>query len=259
MPIITLTSDLGLKDYYVASIKGAILRQCPAATIVDISHQVSKFNISQAAFILENAYREFPENTIHIVGVLPERTKEKAHVAVFCDQHYFIAVDNGILPLALDKKPDQIIELKSIETLTANFPLKDIFVKAACHIANGGKIEDLGKPKTQLLRSIGFRPVVNENTLRGSVIYIDDFGNVIINIREQLFRQRARGRRFSISVRSGGHSLNSICSAYSDVPPGEMLAFFSSSGFLEIAINMGNASELLGISLNDMILVDFNE
>lgn len=259
MPVITLTTDLGLKDYYLASVKAAILSQCPEAVIVDISHQVQKFDILQAAFIIGNTYRDFPAGTIHIIGVMPDKSRDKVPVAVFCDQQYFIGGDNGTIPLILGNRPyraDEIDIPQNKNSLT--FPLKDIFVRAACHLARGGKPEDLGKPKNGLFERPGFKPVVTENSIRGTVVYIDDFGNIFVNITGELFREAGKGKKFLITFRAGGYSIKTISRNYNDVPPGEMLAIFSSTGLLEIAINTGNASELLGIKLNDIILVDFS-
>ena len=153
MPIITLSSDLGLKDYYVSSVKAAILSQYPAAVIVDISHQIPKFDILQTAFIIGSAYRYFPAGTIHIIGVMPEKTKEKSHIAVLCDEQYFIGADNGIFPLILGSKHAQIVELDIHQEQHApTFPVKDIFVKAACYLASGGKLDALGKAKSGLFQ-----------------------------------------------------------------------------------------------------------
>lgn len=259
MSIITLTTDLGLKDYYVASVKGAILSQCPEAVIVDISHQVSKFDILQAAFILGNSYRDFPDGTIHIIGVMTDKTKENPHVAIFCDQQYFIGNDNGIFPLMLNNRPEKIVEIEiSRDKNSISFPVKDIFVNAACHLCKGENIETLGKERNQLYQRTGFNPIVNENAVRATVIYIDDFGNAFVNISEQLFNEAGKGRKFSISFRGGGYTIKKISRNYYNVPPGEMMAFFSAIGFLEIAINTGNASELLGLKVNDIVLVDFS-
>jgi len=145
MPIITLTTDMGLKDYYVGAVKGAILTQFPGAVIVDISHSVSSFDIQEAAFIIKNCYLDFPPGTIHIIGVNPERSEDTPHIACFINGHYFIGADNGIFSIVFDKKPVQIVELKhsgTKESLT--FPTRDVFVAAACHLAQGGALEKTG-------------------------------------------------------------------------------------------------------------------
>lgn len=258
MPIFTLTTDLGLKDYYLASVKATILACCPEAKIIDISHQVSKFDIQQAAFILGNVYRDFPDETIHLIGVLPEKTKECPYVIVSAQKQFFIGADNGIFSLIPGLSPEKIFEIKS-DSEPGTFPLKDVFIKAACHIASGKSVEEIAKIKKSVNQRTGFYPVVNENTIRGSVIYIDDFGNLVINISRDTFEALGRDRKFNITIRSGRYIIKKISKSYQSVPPGEMLALFSRSGYLEIALNAGNAYKLLGIQLNDIVLVEFFE
>ena len=148
MAIITLTTDLGTKDYYLSTIKGAILTQFPDARIIDISNEVTKFDILQASFIVKNAYKSFPEGTIHIIGVNPENTVETSHIAIKVDGHYFIGADNGMFSLMFDKLPDKIVELTIQPDIGfQTFPTNDVFVKAACHIARGGTLEVIGKEK----------------------------------------------------------------------------------------------------------------
>ncbi len=255
-PVITLTTDLGLKDYYVASVKAAILSQCSDAVIIDISHNIPQFDILQTAFVISNSYRDFPEGTIHIIGVMPDKNNEFRHIAALCDNQYFIGADNGIFSLIFNRKPEKIFEL-NIKSESETFPIKDVFVKAACHLARGGKPEIIGKPIKEFFQRAAFNAVVTENSIRGTVVYVDDFGNAFINITEHLFRQNLKGRQFLISFRRGGHKIQNISRNYSDAPAGERLALFSANGFLEIAINMGNASELLGLHLNDIVMMDF--
>lgn len=258
MSIITLTTDHGHKDFTVSAIKGTILKELPEAKIVDISHEVPKFDIVQAAFILRNAYRHFPNNTIHVIGVLPHETTEIAHVAIKHENQYFIGADNGIFSLLFDTKPDQIFQVNIVSPQEDSFgPTRDVFVKAACHIARGGTLEVIGRPKEEIHQRELFRPIINQNSIRGYVIYIDHFGNAITNISELLFKDIGQGRPFKISLRIPGYDIREISKKYIDVPQGERLAMFGISQFLEIAIHVGNASELLGLKINDMVTVDF--
>lgn len=258
MSIITLTTDHGIKDFTVSAIKGTIYKELPNATIVDISHHVPKFDIVQAAFILRNAYRHFPPETIHVIGVLPHETTEISHVVIQHENQYFIGADNGIFSLIFDTLPEKIIQLNIVSPHEDTFgPTRDIFVKAACHIGRGGTIEVLGRPKESILQRQLFRPIVSENVIRGYIIYIDHFGNAVTNIGELLFKEIGQGRSFKISLRVPGYTIKEISKKYIDVPQGERLALFGLSNFLEIAINVGNASELLGLKLNDMVTVDF--
>ncbi len=257
MKIVTLTTDLGT-DYYNAALKGALFSQCPEATIVDVSHHISKYNIVEAAFVLKNTYREFPKGTIHIIGVKPEVTDESVHVGVLYDGHYFIGADNGIFSLLLDGPPEKVVALNifhDAETLT--FPTKDIFVKAASHLVRGGTLEVIGNPKTSLLERQMYQAVTEENSIRGAIIYVDSYGNVVSNITETLFKQVGRGREFVVSTKVSRYNIHKISSNYSDVTEGERLAFFGASGYLEIAMNIGHASNLLGLHINDTIRIDF--
>lgn len=259
MAIITLTTDLGLKDYYVSSIKGAILSQCPDVKIVDITHNLPRFDIAQAAFIIRNVRKEFPSGTIHIIGVMPAATPETPHIAVETEGQYFIGADNGMFSLIFDRAPEKIVELTiSQDTDFLTFPTKDIFVKAACHIARGGTLEVIGGPKDAVLEKSTFQPVVDAHTIKGSVIYIDYFGNVITNITHQLFKDVRKGRDFFLACKDPSHNIKELSKNYSDVPVNELVALFGATGFLEIGINIGNASKLLKIELGDVIRIEFN-
>jgi len=258
LAIITLTTDLGTKDYYLSTIKGAILGQYPEAIIVDISHQITKYDILQASFIIKNAYKSFPKGTIHILGVNPENTVDSLHLAVFSDEHYFVGADNGIFSLIFDKKPDKVVELNiSQETDSLTFPTNDVFVKAACHIARGGTLEVIGKIREGFTEKTMIRPVVDDRVLRGSVIYIDSYQNVITNITDSLFTDAGHGRNFAIYFGRSRYIIENISKSYNDVPDGEMVALFSATGYLEIAINKGGASGLLGLHLNDLVRIEW--
>jgi len=258
MAIITLTTDLGSKDYYVASVKGAILSQTPDVSIIDITHDVPVFNFSKAAFIIKNCYQDFPEGTIHIIGVSSESSIDIPHVVVYKDGHYFIGADNGIFSLIFDSPPEKIVELNiMLDTDRVTFPTKDVFVKAACHIARGGTMEVIGKAKAELEVRTLFSAVSENNIIRGMASYIDHYGNIITNITEQLFKSYGRGRRFTIFFRNSNYEISHITDSYNSVPEGERVAMFSSTGFIEIAVNNGNASKLFGLKENDIIRIEF--
>ena len=146
MSIITLTTDFGTKDHFVGAIKGTIYSELPNARIVDISHQISPFNITETAYILKNAYKSFPEGSIHIIGVDSELSIENKHIALYLDNHYFICPDNGVISLlASEIKPEKIAEINIHDRVETSFPVLDVFVKVACHIARGGTLEVIGK------------------------------------------------------------------------------------------------------------------
>jgi hypothetical protein len=265
MAIITLTSDFGHKDYFTSAIKGAILSEVPEAKIVDISHEISPFNIQEAAYILKNAYAHFPKGSIHMIGVDTEITKNKVHVALIVDGHYFIGADTGIFSLIFpEDKLEQIIVLNiNQDKENISFPMKDVFVQAACHINRGGTLGVIGRQIDSLREVKNFQPTISADgkMLIGQVIYIDHYGNVISNIKEKLFRESTLGKSFTIQL-PRRYSVETIHRSYSMVPEGVMLCLFNSAGHLEISINKGDAnisngaSELLGIKVKDRIGIE---
>jgi hypothetical protein len=257
MAIITLTSDWGLKDYYIGAVKGAILRQLPEAQIVDISHLIPVFDLNQAAFIVRNFYRNFPEGSIHIIAINGEASIETPHTLVKHHGHFFIGADNGIFSLLFDEKPEQILELDVIQDSDYFiFPTRDVFVKVACHIASGKPIGELGHPKEKVLQRMAFQPVVQGDLIKGKVIHIDNYENVFVNITEALFNSVTKGRKFVITFRSPSYRINEVSKSYKDVNQGEMLALFSTSGYLEIAIRESKASSLLGLKMDQLVTVE---
>lgn len=257
MPIITLTSDWGLKDHYLASVKGAFLRSIPGISIVDISHQIPPFDLNQASYILKSAYKNFPEGTIHVVGVNTEASIKMPHVLIKYKNHLFIGADNGIFSLMFDEKPELIIELDIIQTSNRfSFSTKDVFIQVCMHLVEGNDIMQLGEKREELTSKMSFKPVIESNLIKGKVIYIDEYQNVITNITEKLFLDVVKGRKFKILLRAGNYEITSISHSYMDVSEGELLALFDSEDLLEIAINKGKASGLLGIGIDDAVRIE---
>lgn len=275
MATITLTTDFGTKDHFVGAIKGTILGSLPEARIVDISHGISPFHIQECAYILKNAYHSFPPGTIHIVGVDSELSPENEHVAVQVDGQFLISANNGVISLITSEiQPENVIEVHFPQTGQTSFPVLDIFVPAACHIARGGKLEVIGKPFNALKELKEFQPRVTNNgrTLIGNVIYIDNYGNVVTNIQKSLFEAYRNGREVEILART--NKIRTIHTTYNGIinfnlekgqrrGPGDALALFNSSGFVELAIyksdlnSVGGASTLLGLNYRDTITVNF--
>lgn len=258
MPIITLTTDWNANDFYVGAIKGKILSQCPHAIIIDISHQVQPFNITQAAFIIRNSYSNFPDNSIHIICVNTEGAKDKPFLVLKYQKHYFIGTDNGIFGLLFENDPEQIISIKSNEK-ASSFAALSVFAEAAGKLANEGKIETLGNAVKSFSKRIPIRAAIEESIINGSVIYIDSFKNAITNISRELFNRVGKNRPFEIYVRSNHYKINKINTFYHETSPGEILALFNSVGLLEIAINMGNVADLLDLSVNSSVRIKFLE
>ncbi|NNE77247.1 MAG: SAM-dependent chlorinase/fluorinase, partial [Pricia sp.] len=244
MAIITLTSDFGLKDHFIGTLKGTIYKELPDAKIVDISHDISPFNIQECAYILENSYKSFPEGTIHIVGVDSEPTPENQHIAVLIDGHYFISANNGVIGLITSEiKPEKVVEVNIPNPLHGSFPVMDVFVQVACHIARGGTLEVVGKPFNQLKDLREFAPSVTDNGKKiiGSIIYIDNYGNVVTNIHKSFFEAYRKGRDFEINARTT--KIKKIHNKYSDIinfdleknkrqGAGDLLALFNSANYI---------------------------
>lgn len=257
MAIITLTTDLGDKDIYQAALKGSILKLLPQVNIVDITHSVAAFNIPQAAFILKNSFHYFPENTVHLIGIDTVYNNDTKYLAVAYKRHFFIGADNGIFSLMFDEAPLKIVEINILQDLKfLHFPLVDIFVKAACHLARGGELDAIGLTAQRIEQKMNLQPVIENNLIKGSVIYIDSFQNVITNITKQLFNKVQNGRRFTLYFKRN-ESINHLSWHYSEVPEGEKLCLFGISDHLEIAINKGNASGLLGLNYGDIVRIEF--
>lgn len=258
MAIITLTTDWGSGNHYAGAVKGALLQRISGVQIIDITHDIPCFDIIQASFVLRNAYPAFPEGTIHLLGVNTEAGIDTPHVLVLHNGQFFIGADNGIFSLMFDKAPLEAIELEILQDSDYfTFSTKDVFVKAAAMIAGGKTLKELGHPYQALNERIAFKPVVYPGKIVGKVIFIDGYENVFVNIDKKLFREVGKGRDFMIGLRLPGEAIRQLYESYSDVVPGERLALFGTSGFLEIAINQGKAASLLGLQMNDTVIVEF--
>ena len=275
MSIITLITDFGNKDHFVAKIKGYIYSNFDKALIIDISNDVSPFNIMEAAYILENAYKSFPEKSVHIIDVDSEKTMEKKHIVVCLDNHFFISADNGVLSILAQKiNPEKIFEITIDDELDKIDSSTKIFSKVACHLAKGGKPELIGK-KITLIKSVkNLKPFINEDLTQiiASVIYIDNFGNVITNLKKNLFEEIRKGRQFEISARN--YKFNKIYKKYTDIvnyeidinqrnDEGKGMVVFNSNELLQISIyrsnpqNVGTAASLMGLKIYDSVTVSF--
>ncbi|MBY0244905.1 MAG: SAM-dependent chlorinase/fluorinase [Sphingobacteriaceae bacterium] len=259
MAIITLTTDLGSKDFYQAALKGSILSNLNTANIVDISHEIPKFDISNAAFVLKNAFPYFPEKTVHLIGIDSVYNEDNKYVAIKYKNHYFVGADSGIFSILFDEEPEEIVEISIVQNLKfLHFPLLDILVKAATSIAEGKKLSEIGTPLEDIKRRMLMQPIVSGNIIRGVVIYIDSFNNVITNITKDLFASAQKGRNFVIHL-SKHETINQLSWHYNEVTEGEKLCLFGLSNHLEIAINKGKANTLLGLPLGQNILIEFED
>jgi len=276
MPIITLTTDFGEKDYFAGAVKGAIYSQLSDVRIVDVSHSISPFNIAEAAYIIQNVYSSFPKGSIHIIGIDSELSPENKHIAVKLDDHYFICANNGIMSMLCQEiAPEKIVEINIHDKVDSSFPVLDVFVKVACHVARGGTLEVIGKVINTIKPIKNLVPFVNDekNQIIGTVIYIDNYGNVITNIKRKFFESIQKTRTYEISARN--YKFKTIYERYTDIinfeipeekrnDEGKALVVFNASDFLEIAVyksncnTVGSASTLMGLKAMDTVTVTFN-
>lgn len=260
MRVITLTTDLGHQDFYQAALKGSIVSLLPDVRLIDITHEIPSFDMKHAAFVLKNAYHYFPKNTVHLIGIDTLFHEDTRYLAMKYDGHYFVGADNGIFSILLsDDTAEELVELDLMQDLRyLHFPLADILTKAACHIAKKGKLNEIGAPINQPLEKCMLQPIYDTMSIKGHVAYIDSFGNVISNISKELFNEVQKGRSFTLFFKRN-ETINKMSWHYSEVPEGEKLCLFGISDYLEIAINKGNASKLLGLFQDETIRIAFNE
>lgn len=258
MPIITLTSDWGTRDHYLGMVKGSILSKIPNATIVDITHNIPPFNLNSASFVLRNVVPTFPKNTIHIIDINSDATIDMPHTVLHSNGQYLIGADNGLFSLILDSEPDEAFEIDMIQDSDCfTFSACDIFIKIAKHIVDGKSLSEVGPPRKPLTQRFPLKPVTSESMINGHIIYIDRYQNAFTNITKQMFYKVGRKRPFTISFSSTRYQLTKIKDSYKDPTQGKILALFSYTGQLQIALSNGNAAGLLGFKIADPVMVEF--
>ncbi len=273
MQVITLTTDMGLQDHYVAALKGTILNQTKSVQLVDVSHLVPAFNVVYASYLLKNCFEDFPVGTIHIMAVDSEplinfgSTDSGAFPSVMLFKgHYFISNDNGFFSLLLEQnKPEGFWRLDDVLSNPKNFifPAKHILAPVACRIAKGEAVTEFATEQKEMKRAMMLNAVVETNLIKGGVIHIDHYGNIITNVSRDLFERFGKETPFTIFLRHKEYFIDRISNGYNEVVPGEKVAIFNANNLLEIALNRGangqngGASSLLGIRLNDIIRIEF--
>lgn len=258
MPIVTLTSDWKQNDFYVGAVKGAIMKLSPKTSVVDLNHQIFPFNISQAAFVVKNAFHFFPHGTVHLIDVSSESGDAASYLAVKHANHYFLSANNGIFGLLFANDPEIAVNIEVFSKDTVpTFAGLSVLAPAAAHLSMGSPIEELGNSVINIQKQIPLLPAIEESVISGSIVYIDSYQNAITNISRDLFEQIGKGRNFEILVQSNYYKIKRLNKHYNETSPGELLALFNSLNLLEIAINKGNAAELLNLGINATIRVKF--
>ncbi len=254
--MLTLTTDWEQKDYYFAVFKAFLHSKLPDLNIIEISENIEKFNKLQAAFLLKNSYPFFPKGTVHVVSVWNNTSSQSKVVIASAKNQFFIGPDNGIIYQVLEDIQADFFYLK--EAFASTFPALEIYAPIAVHLLNKKPLEQIANPTSKIQKMIPFIPMIEENIIKGQIIYIDSFGNAITNISFNLFNEQRQKRVFTIFPGTEYYKITQISESYSDVPGGELVAVFNTLGYLELAINEGSLANLVNnIEINTVIKIEF--
>jgi S-adenosylmethionine hydrolase len=246
-PVVALLTDFGLRDHYVGVMKGVILRICPSAVVVDITHDIAPQDVTGGAFELAAAFRYFPEGTVFVVVVDPGVGSERLAIAADAGGYRFVGPDNGVFSLVFrEHRPAHVVELRerrfALPDISRTFEGRDRFAPAAAWLAQGTSITEFGPAVIEWTRLAVPEPVGTGTAIDGEVIKVDRFGNLITNItRRDVGRLQTAAPRVTVE----GRTLHGLVEAYANRAPGTICALYGSAGFLEIASASGSASELL--------------
>ncbi|HNE51138.1 MAG TPA: SAM-dependent chlorinase/fluorinase [Chitinophagales bacterium] len=254
MAVITLLTDFGEKDYYVGLFKGDLYTANPSSKIVDISHAIPPYDIVTAAFFLKNVYEHFPKGTIHIARVYEQGVKMQKLLAAKYKNYFFIAPDNGLLTMVFDEKPDLIVEVDMKQAKLNT--LEEYYCRVVKEISFNHNIGSIGIATSNYVQKHALLPVIQENSIVGNIMYVDNFGNVITNIKKDEIQRFSKYNQMHIHYRRGD-SIDRIVENYMDVPRTYSLARFNSLGYLELCVHGDSASDLLGLSVGNNIQVVF--
>ena len=257
MAIVTLLSDSGESDHYVAAIKAKVLSTNPGLTIIDISNKINACDIAHGAFVLKSVFRDFPKGTVHIVAVDAAGARGDAFIAMSLEDHHFVSVDNGLLGLISDKNHQSLVELNTINPVTTSFPEKDILAPAAARLASGVSITTIGKPFSAYKKMTDRHVKATKKQILGHVVRVDNFGNLITNIERDTFELLSKGKIYTINF--GGEKMRRIHTNYHQAEQGDCFLLFNGLNLLEIGIYKGDASELLGLSYDSPINIIFED
>jgi hypothetical protein len=253
--LVTLLSDFGLRDTYVAQMKAVVLGLNPDARLVDLTHEVAPGDILEAALFLEGVYSRFPEGSVHLAVVDPGVGSQRLPLALEAAGYFFVGPDNGLFTAVLAAHPEAKayrVRQGFRREVSATFHGRDIFAPAAALLALGRREEVLGEPVAECVRLQLPEVKPGAATAAGEVIRVDRFGNLITNLRPKHLEGERVGR-----VRVKGWAGEGIKRTYSDVPQGQCLALWSSSGHLEVACRGASAAHMLGLGVGEPVIVEF--
>jgi len=245
-PILTLTTDFGLSDHYVGAMKGVILGICPQAQIVDISHEVAPFAIAEGGYLIAQAYRYFPEKTVHVVVVDPGVGSARRPIVAEAAGQLFVAPDNGVLGLIYAREKHKVRLISNdryfLKPVSQTFHGRDIFGPVGAHLGAGVSPSRIGKRIEDYVQGDFASPVqVAEQTWNGRILKVDRFGNLVTNFPAREFSKIAKNG-FSLAI--GTYRVRVLARNYAEASPGKLFVITGSGGYLEISVNRGSAARL---------------
>ena len=276
MGVLTLLTDFGYRDHYVAALKARLLHLAPTLPVLDITHGVEPYNIAHAVHVLRAVFRDFPLGTTHLITVSDYGASPAGAVAApawhaaLHEGHYFVAADNGLLALLCDGVPERLVRLSAVVPPTVPpladgdaapsiaptlNPARDVLAPAAARLALGQAIDSLGPPTTELYALTNRQLRLQDNRVTGHVVHVDHYGNLITNISRSAVEAVGRGR--AATIKFGRENVRELRPHFAAAPPGEIVCTFNSQDCLCIAINQGHASELLSLYFDSQVDVWF--
>jgi len=264
-PLITLTTDFGVNDHFVGTVKGVILDLVPDARIVDICHAVQAFDVLDGALTISQAYSYFPSGTVHMVIVDPGVGTARRPILATVERHHFVAPDNGVLSLIYDREERLLVRHVTAEhyfrqPVSNTFHARDVFAPIAAYLAKGVDPSRFGDEITDFVRFSAPKPKFsNDHTLRGVILKVDRFGNLITNITPQDAPAVFQPEPGAFKIVVGKREITQIRTAYGQGAPNEVFGILGSMGFLEIAANRGAAAQLLGVNKGSDVSVILGE
>ena len=261
--VITLLTDFGTKDYFVAEMKAVILKINPKAIIVDITHDVEKYNIMNASFILACAYKWFPKGTVHVVVVDPGVGTPRRGIAIKTKNYYFVGPDNGVLMMAALKDGiEKVVEITNkkymLGEISTTFHGRDIFAPVAAYISLGISLDKIGKQiHDYIIPNYASPKIICKNKVEGLIIHIDSFGNIITNINKDIIEKIGLNYYDNVRIIIGNHELiTKFLPSYGYAKEGDFLTLIDSENFFEISINKGSAARILKVNTGDKVIIE---
>lgn len=255
MALVTFTSDFGHVDHYVAAVKAGLLSKNPSLNIIDISHSIKPFDIAHMAFVVGAVFKDFPKGTVHLLGSNVGQADRGSYLAAKAEDHFFVAPNNGILSILGAKTPDAVVALDQL--VESTFPQRIEIIDAVIHLADNKELSQLGHETRDYVQLMLRQPRATRREIAGHVIHVDHYGNLVTNIKRLDFDILSKNKNYKIVF--GRDAASKVSSNYHEVDPGEVVFLFNSLNLLEIAINQGNASMLLGLNYDSPIVIQFEE